>query len=78
MKYVVVEWEDATTHSAWTEEPHTANLARVRSVGMLLSRGAKETRLAMSLVDRSYGDVLVIPTNQVRKVTVLRGKEKKE
>lgn len=72
---VCVHWVDAVSYSSWHE--HKAAIERepvsVQSVGWLIRQDKSCLTLATSLCgDGDKGQILAIPANWVKKVTVLK------
>lgn len=77
-KFVVVEWYDACSSTRWTDsnllqDSPREGLASIITVGILFSRSKLATRVAlnMDISNKSYADIIAIPTKQILKFKVI-------
>jgi hypothetical protein len=75
LRKVEVEWIDITSYPGWNEG-ELKDLVTVTcfTVGYLLERSDKYVKLAGTLMpsDSGFGDAIVIPRTNIKKVTWLR------
>jgi len=71
---IKINWRDANTENGWQGKESASKLALMLcdSVGFLLEETDEFFKIAQSINDGEYGDVTVIPKNQIIKRRFLK------